>query len=142
MPHFFFARPEAAILVSLPGIGPRLGARILNELGHVRRFPSAAHLASYAGLGPASWRSGTSLHHDAVRHFGNQRLKNALFQAAFASLPHTPSRVYYDRKRQAGKNHRQATLCLARRRLDVLYAMLIRGEPYRPHTLERHPQAA
>jgi transposase len=138
----FFGRPEAAILVSLPGIGARLGARILNEIGNVRRFPSAGHLASYAGLGPASWRSGTSLRHDSVRHLGNQRLKNALFQAAFASLPHKPSRVYYDRKRQEGKNHQQATLCLARRRLDVLFAMLTRGEPYRAPKPEAQPEAA
>jgi transposase len=138
----FFGRPEATILVSLPGIGARLGARILNEIGNVRRFPSAAHLASYAGLGPASWRSGTSLHHDSVRHLGNQRLKNALFQAAFASLPHKPSRAYYDRKRQEGKSHRQATLCLARRRLDVLFAMLTRGEPYRAPQPEARPEAA
>jgi transposase len=138
----FFGRPEAAILVSLPGIKMRLGARILNEIGDVRRFPTAAHLASYAGLGPASWRSGTSLRHDAVKHLGNHRLKNALFQAAFASLPHKPSRVYYDRKREEGKNHRQATLCLARRRLDVLYAMLTRGEPYRSPARETQPAAA
>jgi transposase len=138
----FFGRSEAAILVSLPGIGTRLGARILNELGDVRRFPSAGHLASYAGLGPAAWRSGTSLRHDSVRHLGNQRLKNALFQAAFASLPHTPSRAYYDRKRQEGKNHRQATLCLARRRLDVMFAMLTRGEPYRAPKPEARREAA
>lgn len=138
----FFGRPEATILVSLPGIRTRLGARILNEIGDVRRFRTAAHLASYAGLGPASWRSGTSLRHDAVRHFGNQRLKNALFQAAFASLPHKPSRAYYDRKRQEGKSHRQATLCLARRRLDVLYAMLTRGVPYQSPKPEAQPAVA
>jgi transposase len=90
----FFVRPEAVILVSLPWIGTRLGARILNEIGNVRRFPSAGHLASYAGLGPATWRSGTSLRHDSVRHLRNRRLKNALFQAAFASLGHKPSRTY------------------------------------------------
>jgi transposase len=138
----FFDRPEATILISLPGIATRLGARILNEIGDVRRFPSAGHLASYAGLGPATWRSGTSLRHDSVRHLGNQRLKNALFQAAFASLAHKPSREYYDRKRQEGKNHQQATLCLARRRVDVLYAMLTRGEPYRAPQSELRPEAA
>jgi transposase len=138
----FFDRPEAAILISLPGIGTRLGARILNEIGTVRRFPSAGHLASYAGLGPATWRSGTSLRHDSIRHLGNRRLKNALFQAAFASLAHKPSRTYYDRKRQEGKNHQQATLCLARRRVDVLYAMLTRGEPYRTLQSDDRPEAA
>ena len=138
----FFGRPEAGILVSLPGIGTRLGARILNEIGEVRRCPSAGHLASDAGLGPASWRSGTSLRHDAVRHLGNQRLKTALFQGALASLGHQPSRAYYDRKRQEGKNHQQAILCLARRRVDVLFAILTRGEPYRAQPPARRPQAA
>jgi transposase len=66
--------------------------------------------------------------------FGNHRLKNALFLAAFASLRHAPSRTYYDRKRAQGKRHNQAILCLARRRIDVLHAMLSRGEPYRAPT--------
>ena len=65
------------------------------------------------------------------RRFGNHRLKNALFLAAFASLNHAPSRTYYDRKRAQGKQHNQAILCLARRRVDVLHVMLSRGVPYR-----------
>jgi transposase len=63
--------------------------------------------------------------------FGTHRLKNALFLAAFASLRHPPSRSYYDRKRAQGKRHNQAVLCLARRRVDVLHAMLSHGTLYR-----------
>ena len=63
--------------------------------------------------------------------FGNNRLKNALFLAAFASLRHPPSRTYYDRKRAQGKRHNQAVLCLARRRVDVLHAILSQGVLYR-----------
>ncbi|MFD4198269.1 IS110 family transposase, partial [Amycolatopsis thermoflava] len=44
------------------------------------------------------------------------------------------SRAYYDRKRAEGKKHNAALICLARRRCDVLYAML------RNHTHYRHPQ--
>jgi transposase len=128
--HAFFALPEAAILRSLPGIGPRLGARILVEIGDIRRFPSPAHLAAYAGLGPTPRQSGTSIKGNVPSRFGNHRLKNALFLAAFASLRHPPSRSYYDRKRAGGKQHNQAVLCLARRRVDVLHAMLSRGTHY------------
>ena len=52
--------------------------------------------------------------------------------SAFAALADPASRTYYDRKRAAGKRHNAATICLARRRTDVLYAMLRNGTPYRP----------
>ena len=127
----FFALPEAAVLRSLPGIGPRLGARIAVEIGSISRFRTPAHLAAYAGLGPTPWKSGTSINANMPSRFGNHRLKNAFFLAAFASLRHPPSRTYYDRKRAQGKRHNQAVLCLARRRVDVLHAMLTQGVPYR-----------
>lgn len=126
----FFALPEAAILSSLPGIGPRLGARIAVEIGDIRRFKTPAHLAAYAGLGPTPRQSGTSIRGNVPSRHGNHRLKNALFLAAFASLRHPPSRAYYDRKRTEGKRHNQAVLCLARRRVDVLHSMLTRHLPY------------
>jgi transposase len=129
--HAFFALPEAAILHSLPGIGPRLGARIAVEIGSITRFRTPGHLAAYAGLGPTPWKSGTSINANRPSRLGNHRLKNALFLAAFASLRHEPSRTYYDRKRAQGKRHNQALLCLARRRVDVLHAMLSHGTPYR-----------
>jgi transposase len=128
----FFDLPEATILRSLPGVGPRLGARIAVEIGCIRRFRTPAQLAAYAGLGPTPWQSGTSLHTTTSTRFGNHRLKNALFLAAFSSLRHAPSRTYYDRKRAQGRRHAQAVLCLARRRVDVLHAMLSHGVPYRP----------
>jgi transposase len=128
--HAFFALPEAVILRSLPGIGPRLGARIAVEVGDIRRFKTPAHLAAYAGLGPTPRQSGTSARGTVASRHGNHRLKNALFLAAFASLRHPPSRTYYDRKRTEGKRHNQAVLCLARRRVDVLHAMLTRRLPY------------
>jgi transposase len=131
----FFALPEAAILRSLPGIGPRLGARIAVEIGSISRFRTPGHLAAYAGLGPTPWKSGTSINANVPSRFGNHRLKNAFFLAAFASLRHAPSRTYYDRKRAQGKRHNQAVLCLARRRVDVLHAMLSQGVPYRPPAL-------
>jgi transposase len=87
--------------------------------------------AVYAGLGPTPWKSGTSINANVPSRFGNHRLKNALFLAAFASLRHAPSRTCYDRKRAQGKRHNQAVLYLARRRVDVLHAILSHNAPYR-----------
>jgi transposase len=130
----FFGLPEASILRSLPGIGPRLGARILIEIGDIRQFRTSAQLAAYAGLGPTPHQSGTSIRGNRPTRFGNHRLKNAFFLAAFSSLKHPPSRTYYDRKRKEGKRHTQAILCLARRRVDVLHAMLTSNTHYQAPT--------
>jgi transposase len=77
----FYALPEAAILRSLPGVGPRLEARMAVEIGSISRFRTPA----YAGLGPTPWKSGTSISANLPSRFGNHRLKNALFLAAFAN---------------------------------------------------------
>src|SRR6266487_2403974 len=92
----FFNLPEASILRSMPGIGPRLGARILIEIGDIRQFRTSAQLAAYAGLGPTPHQSGTSIRGNKATRFGNHRLKDAFFLAAFSSLKHPSSRTYYD----------------------------------------------
>ena len=57
-------------------------------------------------------------------------LKRALFLSAFAALRDPVSRIYYDRKISQGKRHNQDLIALARRRCDVLYAMLRDGTLY------------
>lgn len=54
------AHPISVILASMPGVGFRTAARIITETSG-RHFPTAAHLAAYAGLAPVSRRSGTSI---------------------------------------------------------------------------------
>jgi transposase len=121
--------PLCPILRSLPGFGVRITARTLVELAG-KEFVSAAHLASYAGVAPVTWQSGSSIRRQRRPRKGNKSLKNAFYQAAFAALAHPPSRAYYTRKRQEGHRHEQALLALARRRTDVLYAMIRDGTPY------------
>ena len=114
----------------MPGVGIRTAARILLEVGDGSAFPSSGHLAAYAGLAPVTRKSGTSINGERRPRGGNKQLKRALFISAFASLGDPASRAYYDRKRAAGKRHNAALICLARRRVDVLFAMLRDGSPY------------
>jgi hypothetical protein len=62
--------------------------------------------------------------------------------SAFASLKHPPSRTYYDRKRAGGKSHTAALTCLARRRVDVLHAMIRDRQTYHPDHLISAPKKA
>jgi len=129
------AHPLAEILTSMPGVGPRTAIELLRTVGDGSAFPSAAHIASYAGLGPATRQSGRSIKGEHQPRRGNRALKGALYQSAFASLRHPPSRAYYDRKRAEGKSHTAALTCLARRRVDVLHAMIRDHQQYQPEHL-------
>jgi transposase len=123
------AHPLHTVLPSLPAVGVRTAARILTEIVG-KDFASAGHLASYAGLAPVTWRSGTSIRGDHPSQKGNKILKRALFLSAFAAPKDPLSRAYHDRKRAEGKRHNQALIALARRRCDTLYAMLRDGAFY------------
>jgi transposase len=127
----FLAHPLGQILATMPGIGPRTGARILAEIGDGSQFATGSNLASYAGLAPVDRKSGSSLNAAGRSRRGNHRLKNAMFLAAFASLRSPDSKQFYDRKRAEGKKHNAAIICLARRRCDVIHAMLRDQQPYR-----------
>ena len=122
----------------MPGIGPRTGSRILAEIGDGTRFADGDKLASYAGLAPVTRQSGKSINGESKSRRGNHRLKNAMFLAAFASLRAPESKAFYDRKRAEGKRHNAAVICLARRRCNVILAMLRTHQPYQParHTAE------
>ena len=127
----FFARPEARIVESLPGMGPILGAEFLVAVGDLRAFESADRLAAYAGLVPAARDSGKRVGNHRRMRGGNKVLKRVFYQSAFSSLRSAPeSRAFYDRKRAEGKQHTQALIALARRRVTVLWAMLRDGTTF------------
>lgn len=126
----FLSHPFGELLRSMPGIGARTGSRILAEIGDGSRFANGSKLASYAGLAPVTRQSGSSINGESRSRRGNHRLKNALFLSAFASLRAPESRAFYDRKRAEGKKHNAAVICLARRRCDVILAMLRTNQHY------------
>lgn len=133
--------PLHDLLTSMPAVGVRTAARIITEVTG-KQFETAGHLASYAGLTPVTWRSGTSIRGDHPSRRGNKVLKRALFLSAFAALRDPVSRAYYDRKRAEKKRHNQALIALARRRCDVLFAMLRDGTFYSPPAIQKTPTAA
>jgi transposase len=128
----FPAHPFGELLASMPGIGPRTGARILAGIGDGPAFGEGSKLAADASLAPVTRQSGTSLAGESRSRRGNHRLKNAMFPVAFASLPDPASKAFYDSKRAEGNRHNTALTCLARRRCDVILAMLRTGQHYQP----------
>jgi transposase len=129
--------PDAALIRSLPGMGATLTAEFIAEAGGIGRFPTPDRLAAAAGLAPILKQSG-KVRYLRRANGGNKALKRVLYQSAFCSLSHPASRAFYARKRREGKRHHQAVIALARRRVDVLHAMLRTRQPYR----YQHAEAA
>ncbi len=139
----FLSHPLGQVLVTLCGFGPRTGARTLAEIGDPKRFENGSRLAAYAGLAPTDWRSGRSINGAFQHRGGNHRLKNAMFLAAFVATQHDPEAMaYYQRKRVEGKKHNAAVICVARRRCDLILAMLKTATPYDPSRHEELSTAA
>jgi len=128
----FRTHPAAKIIESLPGMGPGLGSEFLVITGgNMAAFRDAGKLASYAGLVPVPRDSGriTGNLHRPKRF--NRRLRRVFFMAALSSLKtQGPSRQFYDRKRAQNMIHTKALLALARRLVDVLWALLRDGREF------------
>jgi transposase len=117
--------PQAKVICSLPGMGPLLAAELLVAVGDLSSFPDARHLAAYAGLAPVARDSGrrTNNLHPPKRY--HRSLRRVFYLSALSSLSGPgPNRDYYQRKRAQGRKHQQALMALARRRVDVLWALL------------------
>lgn len=129
---------QASIVRSLPGMGTVFSAEFLAEVGELSRFNSANDLAAAAGLAPVLRASGSVSYQRRPKR-GNRTLKRLLYRSAFCAISHHgASESFYRRKRTEGKTHHQAMIALARRRVNVLWAMLRDGSTYS----EQSPEAA
>jgi hypothetical protein len=121
----FSLHPDAEIILSQPGLGPILGARVLAEFGDdPHRYASAKARKNYAATSPITRQSGKRKTVQA-RYVHNDRLRDALDAQAFAALTASPgARACYDASRTAGAGHRAALRHLANRLVGILHGCL------------------
>jgi transposase len=129
----FRRHPAAKVIASMPGMGFRLGAEFLAAVGDPALIGSADQLAAWAGLAPVSKDSGkrTGRVHTPKRY--SRRLRRVMYMSALTAIRCDPqSRAYYQRKGDEGKRPIPATICLARRRTNVLYALIRDNRTWQP----------
>jgi len=129
----FRRHPLAEVITSLPGMGFRLGAEFLSTVGDPALIGSPDQLAAWAGLAPVPRDSGkrTGRLHTPQRY--SRRLRRVMYMSALTAIRCDPhSRTYYQRKRDQGKRPIPATICLARRRTNVLYALIRDNRTWQP----------
>ncbi|GGQ29524.1 transposase [Actinomadura coerulea] len=135
----FGQHPAAEIILSQPGLGQVLGARVLAEFGDdPDRYTSAKARKNYAGTSPITRASGkkkTAL----ARFVHNDRLIDALLTQAYCALLRSPgARAYYDRQRARGSSHNAALRQLANRLVGILHGCLKTGTSYDETTAWSH----
>jgi transposase len=139
MAQSFNAHPDAAIYLSMPGVGDITGARMLGEFGDdPERYATAKSRRNYAGTSPRTIASGKG-HLVLARHIRNTRLNDAALRMAQSALTCSPgARAYYDTLRAQKKSHTQALRALANRLIGILHGCLTHRTPYNEHTAWNH----
>jgi transposase len=117
-----------------PGLGVILGAEFLAATGgDMSFFGTPDRLAGFGGVAPVPRDSGKISGNLRRPQRYNRRLQRVFYTSAMFSIRYCEeSRRFYDRKRAEGKRHTQAVLALARRRVNVLGALLRDGRCYQP----------
>jgi transposase len=135
----FGRHPDAEIILSQPGLGLVLGARVLAEFGDDRaRYTDARSRKNYAGTSPITRASGKKKV-VLARFVHNNRLVDALGAQAFAALTASPgARAYYDAQRNRGVGHYAALRQLANRLVGILHGCLTTHSPYNEHIAWGH----
>jgi len=121
----------AAMLLDIRGIGPEFAAILWSE-GLFRHFDNRRQVASYAGLAPTPWQSGSIDREQGVSKAGNPRLRTTLIQLAWLWLRHQPQSAlalwFEERvKRNGGRLKKTTIVALARKLLVALWKYVTAG---------------
>ena len=111
-------------LRSLPGAGALVTAKLIGEVGHVRRFRSADAFARLAGVAPIPASSG-QVSRMRLNRGGHRQLNRALYSIAFAQVrTYPPAQVFVAKKRAEGKSWREAIRALKRHLARNVFRLL------------------
>lgn len=120
-------------IMTIPGIGCRMGAMILAEAGDLSRFDSPDKLLAYAGMSPSTYQSGQLNNcYPHMEKRGSRYLRYALFNATkYVCLWDPAFAAYLAKKRAEGKHYNVAISHAAKKLVRLIFAMEKSGQPYR-----------
>ncbi|MDR7319743.1 IS110 family transposase [Brevibacillus nitrificans] len=126
--------PEVELLKTIPGIGDKLAASLIAEIGDAGQFEDPKQLVAYAGLDPSVHSSGQFVASSTrITKRGSKRLRRALYLAVQCGIRRSTNeklRAYYDKKREEGKPYKVTVIACANKLLHHIYAILKKGQPY------------
>ena len=121
-------------ITTIPGIGFRMGAMILAEIGDFSRFDSPDKILAYAGMSPSTYQSGQLSLSGTYSHMekrGSKYLRYALYNATkYVCLWDSTFEAYLAKKRAEGKHYNVALSHAAKKLVRLIYAMEKSRQPY------------
>ena len=119
-------------ITTIPGIGCRMGAMILAEVGDFSRFESPDKLLAYAGLSPSTYQSGQLKNcYPHMEKRGSRYLRYAIFNATKYVCLWDPTFIaYLAKKRAEGKHYNVAISHAAKKLVRLIFALERSGQPY------------
>uniref|UniRef100_UPI00190B9569 IS110 family transposase n=1 Tax=Virgibacillus salexigens TaxID=61016 RepID=UPI00190B9569 len=122
------------ILTSIPGVGTKIAATLISEIGDVTQFSHPKKLVAYAGLDPRVYQSGKfTATINRITKRGSTKLRQTIYSAVQCGLTNNRNvkiREYYDKKRSEGKPHKVAIIACANKLLHWIYAILKHKQKY------------
>jgi transposase len=130
---------EYEIIQSIPGVGEKIAATIISEIGEIDRFDHPKKLVAFAGIDPSIFESGRFKGTvNRITKRGSSRLRHALYMAVRCAIrdcrkkkttdeiiPRNKRlREFYDKKREEGKPYKVAVIACANKLLHWIYALL------------------
>jgi transposase len=126
---------EYDLIQSIPGIGHKIAATILSEIGEVDRFDHPKKLVAFAGIDPSVFASGKfTATRNRITKRGSRQLRYALVMAVQCGLIRSRNmrlKEFYDRKRAEGKPHKVAMIACANKLVHWLHAILKSKKTFR-----------
>lgn len=120
-------------ITTIPGIGCRMGAMILAEVGDFSRFESPDKLLAYAGLSPSTYQSGQLKNcYPHMEKRGSRYLRYAIYNATkYVCLWDPAFASYLAKKRAEGKHYNVAISHAAKKLVRLIFALEKSRQPYR-----------
>ncbi len=130
------------VLLSVPGMGPRVAPAVRAFWGDGRHFAEAAEAQAYVGVNPSNWSSGeTAQPSRAITKEGPAALRLAFYQAANVARSLDPQLAAFYRKLmvERGHCHAQANCAVARKLVARTWATITTGSPYELRDVDGTP---
>jgi len=117
------------MLLDFKGVGAEIAAVLWTE-GLFRHFDNRRQIASYAGLAPTPWQSGSVSHEQGVSKAGNPRLRTTLIELAWLWLRNQPTSalsLWFKARVEGGRGKKTTIVAMARKLLVALWKYVMFG---------------
>ena len=133
--------PFAENVLGISGIGDKILAGIVSEMGDISRFDDAKEIQKLSGMSLVACSSGKHKGQTKISHRGRKRLRYWLFQAAKSSVVHAGEfrelHEYYTTREVNPLKKKQSLVAIACKLLRVIFAILKSGACYSPEKMLR-----